>query len=74
MCGITGIISDSNINLLLYESLFHLQHRGQSSTGFTIINNNNNIISTKEFEFKKIKNMNNLEGNIGIGHVSFINF
>jgi len=71
MCGITGIISDSNINLLLYESLFHLQHRGQSSTGFTIINNNNNIISTKEFEFKKIKNMNNLEGNIGIGHVRY---
>ena len=36
MCGITGILApdkDENIIQELYDSLFHIQHRGQDSFG-----------------------------------------
>ena len=41
MCGISGIISLKKENIIndLYESLFHLQHRGQDSCGINTSDN-----------------------------------
>ena len=36
MCGISAVISNDSIFSLLYESLFHIQHRGQDSHGFAL--------------------------------------
>ena len=33
MCGIVGIVSHDSVSSLLYESLIHLQNRGQDATG-----------------------------------------
>ena len=42
MCGIIGIISFSKNNIIndLYESLYHLQHRGQDAFGFSYTEKN----------------------------------
>ena len=40
MCGISAIISDKNIIYDLYESIYHLQHRGQDGFGISYLNNN----------------------------------
>jgi glutamine phosphoribosylpyrophosphate amidotransferase len=44
MCGITALISNNGDNIIfdLYESLYHLQHRGQDAFGLSFMNNNNN--------------------------------
>ena len=36
MCGISALISKHNIIYELYQSLFHLQHRGQDSCGMVL--------------------------------------
>ena len=72
MCGISGIISNSNIIYELYYSLFHLQHRGQDSCGMVLINNDEYIIIKKEGLVKNIYNeLDNRIYNIGIGHVRY---
>lgn len=76
MCGISALISDNNIFELLYENLFHLQHRGQNSFGFAISNINieNQIDEINIFkENGLISNscVQNINGNIGIGHVRY---
>ena len=44
MCGITALISKKeNIFPELYESLYHLQHRGQDSFGFSYFDKEKNI-------------------------------
>ena len=71
MCGISGIISKKNIYFDLYQSLFHLQHRGQDSCGMVLYDNNQLLIIKRD---GLIKNINeNIEGdyNIGIGHIRY---
>ena len=45
MCGITALISNNNENIIydLYESLYHLQHRGQDSFGMSYLDVMNHI-------------------------------
>ena len=70
MCGITGVISTDNINEILYESLFQIQHRGINSCGFVVENNGFfNIIHKRGLLRDSIKNINWLDGQIGLGHV-----
>ncbi len=77
MCGIGAIIhknSNFNINKLLYEILFNLQHRGQDSSGFLIHNKINNKISIiKEYGLvdKNLEKLLNTSGSIGLGHVRY---
>lgn len=75
MCGITSLISNNN-NIIfdLYESLYHLQHRGQDGFGISYINKNNldviklkGLLSTIDISDK----LNNINTNIGIGHVRY---
>ena len=45
MCGITALISNNdNIIFDLYESLYHLQHRGQDGFGISYIKNHPSVI------------------------------
>ena len=74
MCGIIGVVATSPVNQLLYDGLLVLQHRGQDAAG----------IATSEagrfFMHKgpglvrdvfRTRNMRNLVGNVGIGHVRY---
>ena len=74
MCGILGVVATSPVNQLLYDGLQVLQHRGQDAAG----------IATSEggrFHMHKgsglvrdvfrTRNMRNLQGNWGIGHVRY---
>ena len=75
MCGITALISqNNNIIFDLYESLYHLQHRGQDGFGISYINNHNldviklkGLLSTIDIHDK----LTNIKSNIGIGHVRY---
>lgn len=68
MCGITGVISNSNINHILYESLFHIQHRGQNSYGFALLENKD-IKTIKNSSFININP--HIKSNMGLGHVRY---
>ena len=70
MCGLAGIYSNKPVAAELYDSLIHLQHRGQDAAG--IITYKNRMHKSKGsglvrdiFTDKKI---NRLKGNIGIAH------
>ena len=74
MCGVVGIISTQKpVAGELYDSLIHLQHRGQDAAGIMTHN--------QRFHVKKgaglirdifdEKNMARLLGNIGIGHTRY---
>ena len=70
MCGIAGIHSNKPVAAELYDSLIHLQHRGQDAAG--IITYKNRMHKSKGsglvrdiFTDKKIAR---LKGNVGIAH------
>jgi amidophosphoribosyltransferase len=74
MCGINAIISGDNIIYDLYESLYHLQHRGQDGFGISYINNSKldvikykSLLSSIDIN-KKLQDINTY---IGIGHVRY---
>ena len=73
MCGIVGIIGEKPVSRLIYHSLFSLQHRGQSSAGMLIYDNN--IHMTKEVGLvREIFNSDSkidIPGNAGIGHTRY---
>ena len=77
MCGIGAIIHKDfnyNINKLLYEILFNLQHRGQDSSGFVIHNkliNKTSIIKEYGLVDKNMEKLINTFGYIGLGHVRY---
>ncbi|MFA7654176.1 MAG: amidophosphoribosyltransferase [Candidatus Magasanikbacteria bacterium] len=73
MCGVVGIFSHKPVAQELYDSLIHLQHRGQDAAGIITYN--------KQFHLKKgvgfvrdifqQSNMERLQGNWGIGHTRY---
>ncbi len=74
MCGVVGIISENNsVAGELYDSLIHLQHRGQDAAGIMTYSN--------RFHLKKgtglvrdifdERNMSRLLGHVGIGHTRY---
>ncbi len=75
MCGISGIISNNNIYYDLYESLFHLQHRGQDSCGMVLSNEYNEYneykIIKKEGLVKNINEKIIEYYKIGLGHIRY---
>lgn len=81
MCGITACLLLKQHNIIdtddlyslftdLFESMFHLQHRGQDSVGLFIKNNTDYQLIKKEGLINKI-NWNQLKGTIGIGHIRY---
>jgi amidophosphoribosyltransferase len=76
MCGICGIIdcSKKEVQKDLYESLFHLQHRGQDSCGIHT-SNSKKLFTVKgqgliRYVFTET-NLKKLQGFIGLGHVRY---
>ena len=73
MCGVVGIFSQKPVAQELYDSLIHLQHRGQDAAGILTYN--------KQFHVKKgtglvrdifdQNNMPRLQGNLGLGHTRY---
>tara|TARA_B100000900_G_scaffold415981_1_gene448277 strand:- start:2123 stop:3499 length:1377 start_codon:yes stop_codon:yes gene_type:complete len=74
MCGINALISNNNIIYNLYESLYHLQHRGQDGFGISYLNNGKldiikykGLLSTVDINDK----LSVINTNMGIGHVRY---
>ncbi len=74
MCGIVGVISQSGVNQLIYDSLLLLQHRGQDAAGIVT------MLGTKCYMHKargmvrdvfRTRNMRALPGNVGLGQVRY---
>jgi amidophosphoribosyltransferase len=74
MCGIIGILSNTEINLELIDSLRRLQHRGQQAAGIATMDGN--IIHLKKgngllSEVITGADLSYLTGTSGIGHVRY---
>ena len=77
-CGIVGIHSDDvskNVSSFVYYCLYALQHRGQESAGIATFNPDKGLnyycgmgLITDVFKDYEI---NNLKGNVSIGHVRY---
>ena len=74
MCGIIGIVANGPVNQILYDGLQVLQHRGQDAAGIAT------MVDGRFFMHKgsglardvfRTRNMRNLIGNWGIGHVRY---
>ncbi len=74
MCGIVGIVGKSPVNQSLYDALLVLQHRGQDAAGIVTCEGDrlhlrkDNGLARDVF---RTRNMIQLRGNIGIGHVRY---
>ena len=70
MCGIAGIYSHKPVAEELYDSIIHLQHRGQDAAG--IMTYDDRMHKEKGMglarEIFNTENMSLLKGNIGISH------
>ena len=70
MCGIAGIFSHKSVAAELYDSIIHLQHRGQDAAG--IMTYDDRMHKEKGMGLaKEIFNADNIKlltGNIGISH------
>lgn len=74
MCGIVGISADQDIAIELYDSLIHLQHRGQDTAG--IVTTNNDKLEYQHGvglarEIFNSDNLSQLHGHCGIAHVRY---
>ncbi|MFX0074905.1 MAG: amidophosphoribosyltransferase, partial [Candidatus Hermodarchaeota archaeon] len=74
-CAVFGVICNDetySISRLLYLGLISQQHRGQESTGISILKPGGNIVTYKEKGLvSKVLNdkvLSNFWGNVGIGH------
>jgi glucosamine--fructose-6-phosphate aminotransferase (isomerizing) len=72
MCGIIGYLGKKQAAHLLLEGLRRLEYRGYDSSGVSVVNDKNKIVTLKAVG--KIDNLANLlekkmpKGNLGIGH------
>ena len=72
MCVITAVVSSKeNIFPDLYESLYHLQHRGQDSFGFSYFNENQQLLLIKQQGLLSNSSYDNIQTNMGLGHVRY---
>lgn len=74
MCGIVGVVSQSPVNQLIYDSLLLLQHRGQDAAGIATANGNNFHMHKANGMVRDVfrtRNMRSLPGNVGIGQVRY---
>ncbi len=74
MCGIVGVVGQSEVKQVLYDALTLLQHRGQDAAGIVTCDNNrfylrkdNGMVS----DVFRTRHMQTLQGRMGIGHVRY---
>ncbi|AYH44945.1 amidophosphoribosyltransferase [Azoarcus sp. DN11] len=74
MCGIIGVVANSPVNQLLYDGLQVLQHRGQDAAGIATSEGGRFFMHKGPGLVRDVfrtRNMRNLVGNWGIGHVRY---
>ncbi|WBL20427.1 amidophosphoribosyltransferase [Citricoccus sp. NR2] len=74
MCGIVGHVSAGPVNQQVYDSLLLVQHRGQDSTGIATADGRTLHQSKKSGQVReayRTRDMRELLGNIGLGHVRY---
>lgn len=74
MCGIVGLVAQTNVNQRLYDALTVLQHRGQDAAGIATcdggylrLRKDNGLVR----DVFGIKHMKKLMGTMGIGHCRY---
>lgn len=74
MCGIVGIYSHKSVAAEIYDSLIHLQHRGQDAAGILTYQerfySKHGLGLVREI-FKSTDDIQQLKGNIGLGHTRY---
>ncbi len=74
MCGIVGIVSNTQVVHELYDALTVLQHRGQDAAGIVTVDNgrlNGHRRNGLVRDVFRQKHMDRLHGRAGIGHVRY---
>ena len=74
MCGIVGIVSQSPVNQLIYDSLLLLQHRGQDAAGIVTQQHRKFYMHKAKGMVRDVfrtRNMRSLPGNCGLGQVRY---
>lgn len=73
MCGIVGFFSHKSVSVELYESLLHLQHRGQDTAGILTCDERMHLKIGRGLasEVFLAADMKELTGNMGIGHLRY---
>ncbi|HEU0230336.1 MAG TPA: amidophosphoribosyltransferase [Burkholderiaceae bacterium] len=74
MCGIVGVVGNSPVNQLIYDSLLLLQHRGQDAAG--IATSHDDFFNMHKAhglvrDVFRTRNMRSLPGNSGLGQVRY---
>ncbi|AXF85927.1 Amidophosphoribosyltransferase [Ephemeroptericola cinctiostellae] len=74
MCGVIGVVASSPVNQLIYDALLLLQHRGQDAAGMVTANGKRFFMHKNKGMVRDVfrtRNMRDLLGNSGIGHVRY---
>ena len=74
MCGVVGIVGNSQINQELYDALLILQHRGQDAAGMAVSDGKRLSLRKANGLVKEVfqsRHMLKVTGNVGIGHVRY---
>ncbi len=71
MCGISGIVSHSNISRRLLDSIQNLEYRGYDSCGMAVINSHGPIVRKNVGHVAEVAEkelFTSLDGHVGIAH------
>ena len=73
MCGIVAMVGSEPVNQRLYDALLLLQHRGQDAAGIGTFDGRFHIHKAMGLvrDVFRTRNMRDLTGRIGIGHVRY---
>jgi len=74
MCGVVGIVANSDVNQSIYDALTVLQHRGQDAAGIVTCHNGRLNLRKANGLVRDVfhrRHMYRLSGKMGIGHVRY---
>ena len=74
MCGVFGLVAHEPVNQLLYDGLQMLQHRGQDAAGIATLEGSTFHMHKGKGMVREVfrtRNMRELTGHVGIGHVRY---
>jgi len=74
MCGVVGIVAETDVNQSIYDALTILQHRGQDAAGIVTCDNGRLNLRKANGLVRDVfhkRHMIGLRGKMGIGHVRY---